>query len=72
MGYFSRDNYKILAGGDNDIPVYEAKMTRDSRLIVSRTALPSLYSNAHGNQYYIDCLSDFDTQVCLASCSHRP
>jgi hypothetical protein len=33
-GHFSDDNQKRLTGSDNDIPVYEAKMTRDSRLVV--------------------------------------
>jgi len=33
-GHFSGDNQKRLVGIDTDIPVYEAKMGRDSRLIV--------------------------------------
>ncbi|RDX51441.1 hypothetical protein OH76DRAFT_1481370 [Lentinus brumalis] len=32
-GYFTPDNYKMLSGGDIDIPIYEAKMTGDSRLV---------------------------------------
>ncbi|KAI0089815.1 hypothetical protein BDY19DRAFT_86920 [Irpex rosettiformis] len=32
-GHFSDDNQKRLTGSDNDVPIYEAKMTRDSRLV---------------------------------------
>ncbi|KAK7688180.1 hypothetical protein QCA50_008550 [Cerrena zonata] len=32
-GHFSDDNQKRLSGSDNDIPIYEAKMTRDTRLV---------------------------------------
>ncbi|KAI0089831.1 hypothetical protein BDY19DRAFT_992789 [Irpex rosettiformis] len=32
-GHFSDDNQKRLAGSDKEIPIYEAKMTRDSRLV---------------------------------------
>ncbi len=41
-GYFTPDNYKMLSGGDIDIPIYEAKMTGDSRLVVSDIILLSL------------------------------
>ena len=34
-GHFTDDNHKQLTGVDLDVPVYEAKMTRDTRLIVS-------------------------------------
>jgi hypothetical protein len=34
-GHFSDDNQKRLNGSNADIPIYEAKMTRDSRLVVS-------------------------------------
>ncbi|KAH9949529.1 hypothetical protein B0H21DRAFT_728406 [Amylocystis lapponica] len=33
LGHFSDDNQKRLTGPETDIPIYEAKMTRDSRLI---------------------------------------
>jgi hypothetical protein len=33
-GHFSDDNQKRLNGTDSSIPIYEAKMTRDSRLVV--------------------------------------
>ncbi|KAI0757657.1 hypothetical protein C8Q80DRAFT_1092486 [Daedaleopsis nitida] len=32
-GYFTKDNHKMLSGGKIDVPIYEAKMTRDSRLV---------------------------------------
>ncbi|CAL1697343.1 unnamed protein product [Somion occarium] len=32
-GHFSDDNQKRLTGSDIDIPIYEAKMTRDTRLV---------------------------------------
>lgn len=33
-GHLSDDNHKRLNGQDTEIPIYEAKMTRDTRLIV--------------------------------------
>ena len=33
-GHFSDDNQKVLTGTETEIPIYEAKMTRDSRLVV--------------------------------------
>jgi hypothetical protein len=33
-GHLSDDNHKRLNGRDTEIPIYEAKMTRDTRLIV--------------------------------------
>ena len=34
-GHFSDDNQKKLTGREVPIPIYEAKMSRDSRLVVS-------------------------------------
>jgi len=34
QGHFSRDNQKSLTGPKTKLPVYEAKMTRDTRLVV--------------------------------------
>lgn len=34
-GHFSDDNQKRLNGRNIDVPIYEAKMTRDLRLVVS-------------------------------------
>ncbi|KIP05324.1 hypothetical protein PHLGIDRAFT_154382 [Phlebiopsis gigantea 11061_1 CR5-6] len=34
-GHFSADNQKRLEGSDNGLPIFEAKMSRDTRLIVS-------------------------------------
>ena len=33
-GHFSEDNQKRLNGPDTEIPIFEAKTTRDSRLVV--------------------------------------
>lgn len=33
-GHFSDDNQKRLTGANIPVPIYEAKMTRDSRLVV--------------------------------------
>ena len=33
-GQFSDDNQKRLTGKDTAVPIYEAKMTRDTRLVV--------------------------------------
>ena len=38
-GHFTDDNHKMLSGVGLDVPVYEAKMTRDTRLVVSATQL---------------------------------
>lgn len=38
-GHFSDDNQKRLNGTDTSIPIYEAKMTRDSRLVVGVVCL---------------------------------
>ena len=34
-GHFSDDNQKKLTGRDTAVPIFEAKMTRDTRLVVS-------------------------------------
>jgi hypothetical protein len=34
-GHFSEDNQKRLTGPNTPVPIYEAKMTRDKRLVVS-------------------------------------
>jgi len=39
-GQFSDDNHKRLNGHDTEIPIYEAKMTRDSRLIYQIDCIP--------------------------------
>ncbi|KAF8895020.1 hypothetical protein CPB84DRAFT_1782432 [Gymnopilus junonius] len=39
-GHFSDDNQKRLNGHQTDIPIYEAKMTRDSRLIYQIDCIP--------------------------------
>ena len=33
QGFFSDDNQKKLVGQDNEVPIFEAKMTRDLRLV---------------------------------------
>ena len=38
-GHFTEDNHKQLSGVGLAVPVYEAKMTRDTRLVVRVTAL---------------------------------
>ncbi|KAJ3514932.1 hypothetical protein NLJ89_g2078 [Agrocybe chaxingu] len=39
-GHFSDDNQKRLNGPNTEIPIYEAKMTRDSRLIYQIDCIP--------------------------------
>ena len=47
-GHFSDDNQKRLNGADASIPIYEAKMTRDSRLVVGVVLLlADLPSHSH-------------------------
>ncbi|KAM5542268.1 hypothetical protein V8D89_004141 [Ganoderma adspersum] len=38
-GNFTKDNHKKLTGGDVAVPIYEAKMTKNMRLVTSKTAL---------------------------------
>jgi hypothetical protein len=33
-GVFSPDNYKQINGGSVEVPIYEAKVTKDLRLVV--------------------------------------
>ncbi|KAF9524672.1 hypothetical protein CPB83DRAFT_909779 [Crepidotus variabilis] len=39
-GHFSDDNQKRLTGVDTEVPIYEAKMTRDSRLVYHIDCVP--------------------------------
>lgn len=38
-GQFSGDNQKRLAGSDNGVPIFEAKMHGDGRLVVGLTVI---------------------------------
>lgn len=40
IGFFSRSNQKRLIGGDNEVPIYEAKMTGDTRLVYTIDCIP--------------------------------
>ena len=63
-GHFSGDNQKPLAGSSNDIPIFEAKMTSDSRLVVCRhSSNITLTSNSDAPQYQIDCIKEFGEEV---------
>ncbi|OSX68101.1 hypothetical protein POSPLADRAFT_1128861 [Postia placenta MAD-698-R-SB12] len=44
-GHFSEDNQKLLTGTETDVPIYEAKMTRDSRLVYQIDCVPEFESN---------------------------
>ncbi|PCH33046.1 hypothetical protein WOLCODRAFT_62498 [Wolfiporia cocos MD-104 SS10] len=44
-GHFSDDNQKALTGTETEIPIYEAKMTRDSRLIYQIDCVPEFESD---------------------------
>ena len=61
-GHFSDDNHKRLTGASISVPLYEAKMTRDSRLVVG--IVVSRHSRDLTEiQYQVDCVPDFDSQV---------
>jgi hypothetical protein len=64
-GQFSPDNQKLLSGPAIGIPIYEAKMTRDLRLIVSaeRGHLVMMFTAEATKQYQTDCVPDFDSAV---------
>ncbi|EMD41415.1 hypothetical protein CERSUDRAFT_89981 [Gelatoporia subvermispora B] len=57
-GQFSKDNQKRLLGNTTEIPIYEAKMTRNTRLIVGakRARTPPLDSEILDTQYQVDCI----------------
>lgn len=57
-GHFSYDNQKKLTGAKTIIPVYEAKMTGDTRLVVSRRRGISSLGMLTSRQYRIDCIPD--------------
>ncbi|KAH9949530.1 hypothetical protein B0H21DRAFT_881892 [Amylocystis lapponica] len=44
-GHFSEDNHKVLTGPETDIPIFEAKMTRDSRLVYQIDCVPEFESH---------------------------
>ncbi|KAG1841503.1 hypothetical protein F4604DRAFT_1961164 [Suillus subluteus] len=60
-GQFSADNHKRLNGPDAGIPVFEAKMTKDLRLVVDVIS-QKLWAgdNLFLSQYQIDCVPDRD------------
>lgn len=43
-GHFSDDNHKRLTGTNTSVPIYEAKMTRDSRLVYQIDCVPDFNS----------------------------
>lgn len=40
IGFFSDSNQKRLVGKDSEVPIYEAKMTRDTRLVYTIDCVP--------------------------------
>lgn len=60
-GMFSSDNQKRLTGPGTEVPIFEAKMTSDSRLVVSITVSDLLTLTYL--QYQIDCISEYDNEV---------
>lgn len=40
IGFFSKSNQKRLIGNDNEVPIYEAKMTGDTRLVYTIDCVP--------------------------------
>ncbi|PPQ98968.1 hypothetical protein CVT24_003464 [Panaeolus cyanescens] len=58
-GHFSYDNHKRLNGPNTEIPVYEAKMTGDLRLIVSADTHQRLFSvlKLVDLEYIVDCIA---------------
>lgn len=39
MGFFSNSNQKRLIGNDQDVPIFEAKLSRDLRIVVRSSSL---------------------------------
>lgn len=60
QGHFSDDNQKKLIGTETITPVYEAKMTGDTRLVVSQCRGFSHPCELTSLQYHIDCIPDGD------------
>ncbi|RPD59349.1 hypothetical protein L226DRAFT_576154 [Lentinus tigrinus ALCF2SS1-7] len=44
-GHFSDDNHKKLTGSEVEVPIFEAKMTRDTRLVYQVDCVPEFQSN---------------------------
>ena len=61
-GHFSEDNQKRLVGSSWEIPIFEAKMTGDTRLVVGST-LVFKARQLTLQQYMVDCIQDFETEV---------
>lgn len=70
-GHFSDDNQKRLSKTSSKVPIYEAKMTGDTRLVVSNQAYvqsPAIDLSLC-LQYQVDCVADW--QVCARSLHSR-
>ncbi|KAG8809366.1 hypothetical protein FRC17_003478, partial [Serendipita sp. 399] len=54
-GFFSKSNQKRLVGKDAEVPVYEAKMTNDTRLVYTIDCVPdnSGETSKQGGDYYV-------------------
>jgi hypothetical protein len=64
-GHFSDDNQKRLNGPNIDVPIYEAKMTRDQRLVV-RHCTECIFAGCLTHfflQYQVDCIPEYDSDV---------
>lgn len=65
-GQFRADNMKKLVGVDNGIPVYEARLPGDLRLVVCPDPIRQHFSSDFdAHQYCIHCTRDTDTDVRL-------
>jgi hypothetical protein len=63
-GHFSDDNQKRLNGPSVEVPIYEAKMTRDQRLVVSCiSGHPSVDIKIYQFQYQVDCIPEYNSDV---------
>ncbi|KAG5646925.1 hypothetical protein DXG03_002001 [Asterophora parasitica] len=57
-GHFSDDNHKRLSGPNTDVPIFEAKMTRDSRLVLDNRLWDSIgrQLGKKGKEYRRRCM----------------
>jgi len=61
-GHFSDDNQKRLNGPSVEVPIYEAKMTRDQRLVVSCiSGHPGMNIKIFRFQYQVDCIPEYNS-----------
>ncbi|KAK0183606.1 hypothetical protein F5146DRAFT_943083, partial [Armillaria mellea] len=48
-GHFTRNNQKYLSGSTTEVPIFEAKVSRNLRLVYQIDIIPGDYVRSYGN-----------------------